>query len=132
MDPDSRDMLALHHYMVMCRVLEAACGAANPRWFPAEGEEAAIVGTFYGLRPDDVVAPHYRGPFVVYVMRGAEMARLCAQVLGKETGYWNAIDHKWVTDESYSDFMKAGLKVARKQAAPDFLTVSVRAPQEAK
>ncbi len=51
---------------------------------------------------------------------------------GKETGYWNAIDHKWVTDESYSDFMKSGLKVARKQAAPDFLTVSVRAPQEAK
>jgi septal ring factor EnvC (AmiA/AmiB activator) len=51
---------------------------------------------------------------------------------GKETGYWNAKERKWVTDDSYSDYMKAGLKVARKQAAPDFLTVSVRAPQEAK
>jgi TPP-dependent pyruvate/acetoin dehydrogenase alpha subunit len=87
MNQDPREMLALHRYMVICRVLEAACGVANPRWFPAEGEEAAIVGTFYGLRSDDVVAPHYRGPFVVYLMRGAEMSRLCAQVLGKETGY---------------------------------------------
>lgn len=51
---------------------------------------------------------------------------------GKETGYWNANDHKWVTDDAYADFMKSGLKVARKQAAPDFLTVAVRAPQEAK
>jgi TPP-dependent pyruvate/acetoin dehydrogenase alpha subunit len=87
MNHDSHRMLALHRYMVISRVLEAACGAANPRWFPAEGEEAAIIGTFYGLRSDDVVAPHYRGPFVVYLMRGAEMARLCAQALGKETGY---------------------------------------------
>lgn len=87
MNHDPGEMLAFHRYMVICRVLEAACGAANPRWFPAEGEEAAIVGTFYGLRSDDVVAPHYRGPFVVYLMRGAEMARLCAQALGKETGY---------------------------------------------
>src|SRR5205823_4638560 len=53
----------------------------------AEGEEATIVGTFVGLRPTDVVAPHYRGPFVVYLMRGAELARLAAQALGKSTGY---------------------------------------------
>jgi TPP-dependent pyruvate/acetoin dehydrogenase alpha subunit len=85
LSPD--DLRSLHREMVRCRVLEAACGAANPRWFPAEGEEATIVGAFYGLRLDDAVAPHYRGPFIVYLMRGAEMARLCGQALGKASGY---------------------------------------------
>ncbi|HVC34242.1 MAG TPA: thiamine pyrophosphate-dependent dehydrogenase E1 component subunit alpha [Chloroflexota bacterium] len=77
----------MYRWMVLCRVLERACARANPRWFPAEGEEATIVGTFFGLRPDDVVAPHYRGPFVVYLMRGAELPRLVGQVLGKVNGY---------------------------------------------
>jgi TPP-dependent pyruvate/acetoin dehydrogenase alpha subunit len=61
--------------------------AANPRWFPVEGEEAVVVGSFLDLREDDAVAPHYRDPFVVYLMRGAEMWRLAAQVLGKAAGY---------------------------------------------
>jgi acetoin:2,6-dichlorophenolindophenol oxidoreductase subunit alpha len=33
------------------------------------------------------VAPHYRDPFAVYLMRGAEMWRLACQVLGKADGY---------------------------------------------
>jgi acetoin:2,6-dichlorophenolindophenol oxidoreductase subunit alpha len=45
------------------------------------------VGGFSDLRPTDVVAPHYRDPFVVYIMRGAELWRLVAQVLGKPDGY---------------------------------------------
>jgi pyruvate dehydrogenase E1 component alpha subunit len=59
----------------------------NPRWFPIEGEEAVVVGAFVGLRPDDAIAPHYRDPFAAYLMRGAEMWRLVAQVLGKPVGY---------------------------------------------
>ena len=35
--------------------------------------------TVYGLRPDDVIAAHYRGPFVAYYMRGADLARLVAR-----------------------------------------------------
>jgi TPP-dependent pyruvate/acetoin dehydrogenase alpha subunit len=77
----------MYRWMVMSRTLERACAAANPRWFPVEGEEATIVGAFYGLRPDDVVAPHYRGPFVVYLMRRAELERLVGQALGKANGY---------------------------------------------
>lgn len=73
--------------MVLSRLLERACGELNPRWFPAEGEEAAIVGSFYGLRADDGLAPHYRGPFIVYLMRGADLARLMGQALGRESGY---------------------------------------------
>jgi acetoin:2,6-dichlorophenolindophenol oxidoreductase subunit alpha len=73
--------------MVVCREFDRALCAVNPRWFPIEGEEATVVGSFIDLRPDDAVAPHYRDPFVVYLMRGAEMWRLACQVLGKADGY---------------------------------------------
>jgi TPP-dependent pyruvate/acetoin dehydrogenase alpha subunit len=73
--------------MAVCREFDRALCAANPRWFPIEGEEATVVGSFIDLRSDDAAAPHYRDPFVVYVMRGAEMWRLACQVLGKAAGY---------------------------------------------
>jgi pyruvate dehydrogenase E1 component alpha subunit len=73
--------------MVLARAFDRALCQANPRWFPLEGEEATVVGSFIDLRPDDAVAPHYRDPFVVYLMRGAEMWRLACQVLGKSGGY---------------------------------------------
>src|SRR5206468_4168716 len=76
-----------HRWMVFSRVFEEEACRRNPRWFPARGEEAVIVGSFRALRPDDVVAPHYRGPFAVYAMRGADPRRLAAQVLGKASGY---------------------------------------------
>jgi TPP-dependent pyruvate/acetoin dehydrogenase alpha subunit len=77
----------VHRWLVTCRELERALAARNPRWFPAEGEEATIIGSFCDLRPDDAAAPHYRGPFVVYLMRGAQMWRLAAQALKKGAGY---------------------------------------------
>ena len=81
------DGLALYRWMALCRTLDRALCALRPTWFPAEGEEATLVGSFYDLRPDDVAAVHYRDPFVVYAMRGAELWRLCAQVLGTGAGY---------------------------------------------
>jgi TPP-dependent pyruvate/acetoin dehydrogenase alpha subunit len=79
--------LDLYRWLVVGRELDQALCAENPRWFPIEGEEATVVGSFVDLGPDDVAAPHYRDPFVVYVMRGAEMWRLAAQVMGKAAGY---------------------------------------------
>ena len=79
-----RELLRL---MALSRVLEQTCCELNPRWFPAEGEEAAIVGAFYGLRRDDFIAAHYRGPFIAYYMRGAELPRLIGQTLAKANGY---------------------------------------------
>ena len=79
--------LEAYRWMVVCRELDRALCATNPRWFPIEGQEATVVGSFVDLRADDAVAPHYRDPFVVYLMRGAEMWRLAAQVLGKAAGY---------------------------------------------
>jgi TPP-dependent pyruvate/acetoin dehydrogenase alpha subunit len=79
--------LDLYRWLVVCRELDEALCAENPRWFPIEGEEATVVGSFVDLRPDDIAAPHYRDPFVVYLLRGAEMWRLAAQVMGKAAGY---------------------------------------------
>lgn len=87
MDQSTQRLFEMYPWMALCRELERASARANPRWFPAEGEEATIVGTFYGLRPDDVAAPHYRGPLIVYLMRGASLDRLVGQVLGKVNGY---------------------------------------------
>jgi len=71
----------------VARTLGTTLCTLNVRWFPLEGEEAVHVGSFADLRPDDAAAPHYRDPFVVYLMRGAELWRLVAQVLGKSAGY---------------------------------------------
>lgn len=84
---DAPDRIALVRAMILSRVLESACCQLNPRWFPAEGEEAVIAGAFHGLRAGDVAAPHYRGPFLAYAMRGASLSRLVAQAIGKATGY---------------------------------------------
>lgn len=79
--------LDLYRWLVVARVLDRALCAENPNWFPLEGEEATVVGAYADLRPTDVAAPHYRDPFVVYLMRGAEMWRLAAQVMRKGAGY---------------------------------------------
>jgi septal ring factor EnvC (AmiA/AmiB activator) len=47
---------------------------------------------------------------------------------GKETGYWDVDGKKWVRDDDYKDDMHSALKVAKKQAAPDFVAVAIRAP----
>jgi acetoin:2,6-dichlorophenolindophenol oxidoreductase subunit alpha len=81
------DGVQLYRWMAISREFGAAIATVNGHWFTAEGEEAALVGSFCDLRADDIVAPHYRDPFVVYLMRGAEPWRLAAQTLGKSSGY---------------------------------------------
>ncbi|MBI3988832.1 MAG: thiamine pyrophosphate-dependent dehydrogenase E1 component subunit alpha [candidate division NC10 bacterium] len=77
----------LYRLMVLSRLVDRACCELSVHWFPSEGEEAVLVGSFYGLRPDDVIAPHYRGPFIAFYMRGAALDRLLASPLGKATSY---------------------------------------------
>jgi TPP-dependent pyruvate/acetoin dehydrogenase alpha subunit len=81
------DRLDLYRWMATSRSLDRALANLSPTWFPIEGEEAVAVGSFFDLRPTDIAAPHYRDPFVVYLMRGAEAWRLAAQLLGRPAGY---------------------------------------------
>ena len=58
-----------------------------PGFHPGVGEEAVVVGSFFGLGDDDYIAPHYRGALLAAHMRGADIRRLVAGVLGKATSY---------------------------------------------
>jgi hypothetical protein len=49
---------------------------------------------------------------------------------GSETGYWDQNMKKWVPDSSYAEAIEKALRVARKNGAPELLTVPVPAPQE--
>lgn len=51
---------------------------------------------------------------------------------GSEAGYWDVGSKSWVSDNQYLDAVTAGLKIAKKQAAPDLLFVPVNAPTEVK
>jgi hypothetical protein len=65
-------------------------------------------------------------------LRAGRVALLYQTLDGSETGYWDAGAGKWVPDDDYEEAIKAGLKVAKKQAAPDFISVPVSAPKEVK
>jgi len=61
----------------------------------------------------------------VDVLRVGRVALLYQTADGKETAYWDQQKNGWVVDSHYSDGVKAGLKVARKQTSPDLLVVPV-------
>ena len=50
---------------------------------------------------------------------------------GKETGYWDRYQRKWIVDNDYTGAVQEALRVARKSGSPDLLTVPVPAPREA-
>lgn len=50
---------------------------------------------------------------------------------GKQQGYWNQKERKWEPlSSSYRKSIQEGLKMARKQAAPNLMTLPVPAPEE--
>jgi hypothetical protein len=71
------------------------------------------------------------GDKTVEFLRAGRVTIMYQTLDGKETGYWDADSSKWVADDSYEDGVKAGLKIAKKQSAPDFLTAAIHAPKEA-
>lgn len=72
------------------------------------------------------------GDKTVDFMRAGRVSLLYQTLDGKESGYWDAAAKKWVVDNDLATDVKAGLKVAKKQAAPDFVAVAVAAPKEVK
>lgn len=61
----------------------------------------------------------------VDVLRVGRVALMYQTPDGKETAYWDLAKNGWVKDNSYSDGVKEGLKVARKQTSPDLLVIPV-------
>jgi vacuolar-type H+-ATPase subunit I/STV1 len=67
----------------------------------------------------------------VNFLRIGRVALLYQTLDGDETGYWDADQKKWVEDNDYQKDVKHGLKVARKQTAPDLLIAPVHAAEAA-
>lgn len=70
------------------------------------------------------------GDKTVEFMRAGRIALLYQTLDGREAGYWDLNEKKWKVDNSYRDAVVEGLKVAKKQSAPDFVAVAVPAPKE--
>ena len=66
----------------------------------------------------------------VELLRVGRVALMYQTLDGKETGYWDVDAKKWVVDRDYHDAMVKALKVAKKQAAPDFIEAAIHAPKE--
>ncbi len=70
------------------------------------------------------------GDKTVDFLRAGRVSLMYQSLDGKETGYWDVASKSWKRDNQYQDAIRAGLKVAKKQAAPDFIAVAVSAPKE--
>jgi hypothetical protein len=70
------------------------------------------------------------GDKTVDFLRAGRVSLMYQTLDGKETGYWDANEKAWKVDEGYREVLAYGLKVAKKQAAPDFIHMAVPAPKE--
>lgn len=68
----------------------------------------------------------------VELVRLGRISLMYQTVDGLETGYWDAQKKDWVKDPNYTEQVKEAIRVAKKDGAPDLLTVPVPAPQEVK
>jgi hypothetical protein len=68
----------------------------------------------------------------VEFVRLGRVALIYQTLDGLETGYWDAKNNKWVVDNDYGDAVKDALRVAKKEGAPDLVTLPVPAPQDVK
>jgi hypothetical protein len=70
------------------------------------------------------------GDKTVDFLRAGRVALLYQTLDGGETGYWDADAKQFKQNNDYDDAIKAGLKVAKKQSAPDFISLPVHAPKQ--
>lgn len=69
------------------------------------------------------------GEKTVDFLRLGRVALLYQSLDSDETAYWDIDKKEWVVDGDYRQYVKDGLKVARKQGAPDLLIAPVPAPK---
>jgi len=66
----------------------------------------------------------------VQFLRAGRVSLLYQTLDGRETAYWDVNENAWKTDSRFREALTEGLKIARKQAAPDFVGVALPAPVE--
>jgi TPP-dependent pyruvate/acetoin dehydrogenase alpha subunit len=82
-----QEQIQVYRGLVVCRHLEESLTEHDPSHHGAIGEEATHLGAFFGLRKDDVVAPHYRGCLGAMYLRFPSVVDIFKLVSGNgETG----------------------------------------------
>ncbi len=91
MEISAKDLLAMHYWMVLDRVLEEKTlellklGKLVGFHHPNIGQEGVDVGTCYGLRKDDTIMPTHRGKGK-YLMKGVQLKTMMAGMFGRKNG----------------------------------------------
>jgi len=88
------DEKAIEMYTMMCKIRRFermadqlyAVGKVHGTMHLSAGQEAVAVGLGTALRPDDYFLNHHRG-HGHFIAKGADMNRMMAEFLGKESGY---------------------------------------------
>lgn len=80
------DRLSMYRFMLLARLLDDRMRSQTPHWHSSRGEEAVIVGAFYGLRPGDWAYPHFRGSWAAQHVKGVPLSGLFADLFGKANG----------------------------------------------
>ncbi len=69
----------------------------------------------------------------VNFLRLGRVALYYQRLDGSETGFWNKEEKRWQTlPADYRNAIRDGLRIARKETAPDLLTLPVPAPEAAR
>ena len=79
------DMCRIRRFEEMADRLYAA-GKVHGTMHLSAGQEAVAIGTGAAMRPDDYLLNHHRG-HGHFIAKGADIDRMMAEFLGKETGY---------------------------------------------
>jgi hypothetical protein len=72
-------------------------------------------------------------PIAVDFLRLGRIALYYQRLDGSEAGYWDKQQKRWaILGSEYSNAIRNGLRIARKETAPDMLVVPVSAPEAVK
>lgn len=88
----NNDLIEMYRTMVKIRLFEEmadrlyALGKVHGTMHLSAGQEAVAVGTGFAMKPEDYLINHHRGHGHL-VANGADVNKMMAEFLGKETGY---------------------------------------------
>jgi pyruvate dehydrogenase E1 component alpha subunit len=131
-DIDDDRIIEMYRLMVKSRVMDermtemrASRGAV---WYSSIGCEATVVGSFYGLKKNDVISPHYRNYAGGMLTRGVPMTEILGNFMGKRSQEKRWADYGLVpritgTEGTYIP-ITAGISLAAKLKGDDRVVVA--------
>ncbi|MFC1919551.1 thiamine pyrophosphate-dependent dehydrogenase E1 component subunit alpha [Chloroflexota bacterium] len=82
----NEDLLRIYRYMLCARFFDEKMSGQTSGWHSSLGEEASIVGTFFDLRREDWIYPHFRGAWIGYNVKGMSYKDVFVELYGRASG----------------------------------------------